>query len=160
MEENQQPQGETPCKDQIAVLLAKAACDEKTAEYQYQIAAHIARGPGYCDVHDEFLKHADEERAHFQDILNRLEQIGAGFAFDLCDVAKKGNPWVPIQTTNVKEQLTILIKAEQDAQTFYTSIVNAARDCEDWVTNRLFKKLLADECEHETDLKRILEHLG
>ena len=60
---------------------------------------------------------------------------------------------------NVKEQLAILIKAEESAIKFYKKIVEVAKEEEDWITNRLFKKLMADEEEHRVDLLRIYEGL-
>ena len=141
----------------VRAMLHKAVCDEFTAEYQYIIAEHIARGAGYCDVTPEYKQHAEEEHDHALKLLKRLEQLDEKFTLDLAHVQTDGNPWVPIVTSSITEQLDILIKAEKDAQVFYNKIIDQARTEHDEITVRLMKELLTDECEHETDLKRIRE---
>ena len=152
-------QSEQPAENlsKIVINLKKAVCDETTAEYQYIIAGHIARGAGYCDVVPEYEQHANEERDHKFKLLKRLEQLGFMFSLDLINLSNSGNPWTPITTSNIPEQLDILIKAEADAQTFYKQIIADARAENDEITIKLMKELLSDECEHETDLRRIRE---
>lgn len=141
----------------VIEMLKKAVCDEFCAEYQYIIAEHSARGTGYCDATPEYKQHAQEEHDHALKLLKRLEQLKVIFNPDLTGIQSGGNPWVPIKTSNVKEQLDILIKAEADAQAFYKQIIKQARVEDDEITVRLIKELLTDECEHETDLTRIIE---
>ena len=140
-------------------LIGKAYADEMTATLQYQMAAHIARGPGYCDAVPEYLQHMKEEFDHSNEVLKRLEQLGVSMMLDYGEIQQAGNAWTPIKTKNVKEQLVILIKAEESAIKFYKKIVEVAKEEEDWITNRLFKKLMADEAEHRVDLLRIYEGL-
>lgn len=140
-------------------LVGKAYADEMTATLQYQMAAHIARGPGYCDAVPEYQQHMKEEFDHSNEILKRLEQLGVSMILDYSEIQQAGNSWIPIKTKNVKEQLVILIKAEESARDFYKTIVDVAKEEEDWITNRLFKKLMADEEEHRVDLLRIYEGL-
>ena len=145
--------------DRLRQGLVKAICDEKTAEFQYQMAEHLARGTGYMDAVPEYRKHADEEREHLQKLLKRAEQLNILLTYDLVDFAQQGNRWVPITFSEVDKQLDVLIDAEKDAQRFYAAMVAQAREEQDWITQQLFKQLLADECEHETDLRRIREGL-
>ena len=140
-------------------LIGKAYADEMTATLQYQMAAHIARGPGYCDAVPEYLQHMKEEFDHSNEVLKRLEQLGVSMMLDYGEIQQAGNAWTPIKTKNVKEQLVILIKAEESAIKFYKKIVEVAKEEEDWITNRLFRKLMADEEEHRVDLLRIYEGL-
>ena len=140
-------------------LIGKAYADEMTATLQYQMAAHIARGPGYCDAVPEYLQHMKEEFDHSNEVLKRLEQLGVSMMLDYGEIQQAGDAWTPIKTKNVKEQLVILIKAEESAIKFYKKIVEVAKEEEDWITNRLFKKLMADEEEHRVDLLRIYEGL-
>ena len=140
-------------------LIGKAYADEMTATLQYQMAAHIARGAGYCDAVPEYLQHMKEEFDHANEILKRLEQLGVSLMLDYDEIQKAGNAWTPIKTKNVKEQLAILIKAEEGARDFYATVVEAAKEEKDWITNRLFKKLMSDEEEHRVDLLRIYEGL-
>jgi len=155
----QQPDVVPPANEptNLVIMLKKAVCDESTAEYQYIIAGHMARGAGYCDVTPEYAQHADEERDHKFKLLKRLEQLGFMFSLDLINLSNGGNPWTPITTNNIPQQLDILIKAEADAQEFYKQIIAEARKVNDDITVQLIKGLLADECEHETDLRRIRE---
>jgi len=136
-----------------------AFIDECTASHQYLMAAHLARGNGYVDATDEYKQHLEEEREHADKWLKRLEQMGIKVKLDLSQIQDSGNKWVPITTSNIKEQLEIIIKAEDDAVAFYGRIIEAAREAKDWITNRLAKQLQEDECEHKTDLLRIYEGL-
>ena len=151
---------ETIQGNDVPKMLVKAYCDERTAFLQYEQAWHQARGVGYCDVVDEYKQHQNEENEHAMQILQRLEQIGIIIRLDYKQISELGNPWTPITTSDVKEQLDILIKAEDDAANFYGSIYKTAREVEDFVTMRLIRQLMADEVEHKTDLQRIREHLG
>ena len=91
--------------------------------------------------------------------MKRAEQLNILLTYDLVDFAQQGNRWVPITFSEVDKQLDVLIDAEKDAQRFYAAMVAQAREEQDWITQQLFKQLLADECEHETDLRRIREGL-
>jgi len=136
-----------------------AFIDECTASHQYLMAAHLARGNGYVDATDEYKQHLEEEREHADKWLKRLEQMGIKVKLDLSQIQDSGNKWTPITTSNIKEQLEIIIKAEHDAVEFYSKIVDAAREAKDWITNRLAKQLMEDETTHEFDLLRIYEGL-
>ena len=140
-------------------LIGKAYADEMTATLQYQMAAHIARGPGYMDVVPEYLQHMKEEFEHAGEILKRLEQLGVSVMLDYAEIQKAGNEWTPIKTKNIKEQLDILIKAEAGARDFYKKIVELAKAEQDWISEKLFKELMEAEEEHRIDLIRILEGL-
>lgn len=143
---------------EIIPMIVKACCDEYTAEFQYIMAEHVARGANYCDAVAEYAAHASEEHAHLLKWLKRLEQLNVQLDYDMQEFATKGNPWTPIKSTEgVDAQLGILIKAEQDAQAFYNEIIKKAQEIGDWTTERIAKELLEDECEHETDLTRISE---
>lgn len=157
LEELEPVSAEQPVVNNIISLLKKAVCDETTAEYQYIIAAHMARGAGYCDAVPEYLQHANEERDHKFKLLKRLEQLGAMFSLDLVGLSNSGNPWTPINHSSIKDQLEVLIKAEADAQSFYNKILEQARAQHDEITIKVIRGLLEDECEHETDLRRIIE---
>ena len=112
---------------ELIKALGMAYADEMTATLQYQIAAHIARGPGYCDAVPEYQQHMKEEFDHSNEVLKRIEQLGAKLSFTYAEIQTAGNQWTPINTSNVKEQLEILIKAEAAAVQFYSKIVDIAR---------------------------------
>lgn len=143
--------------NELIPMIVKACCDEYTAEFQYIMAEHLARGNNYKDAVDEYSAHAGEEHEHLLKWLKRLEEYDVLLAYTMEDFATKGNAWTPIRTNNIKEQLGILIKAEADAQAYYIEIVKKAIELGDYITERMAKEFLADEKEHETDLKRILE---
>lgn len=144
---------------EFQATLIQAFLSEYTAAHQYLMAAHEARGDGYPDVIPEYKEHLEEERKHADEWLARLEQIGIIIRVDLAVIQTDAPSWVPIKTSDIKEQLGILIKAEDDAVAFYDSIVEKAREEKDWITEALAKKHMADEKKHATDLRRILEAL-
>ena len=139
--------------------MVEAYLSEYTAAHQYLMAGHEARGNGYPDVLPEYEEHCQEERKHADEWLLRLEEIGVILRVDLIEIQKGAPAWTPITTSDIKEQLGILIKAEEDAVAFYKNIVETARNESDWVTESLAKRHMADEEKHARDLKRVLESL-
>jgi len=140
-------------------LMIQAFLSEYTAAHQYLMAGHEARGNGYPDVLPEYEEHCEDERKHADEWLLRLEEIGIVLRVDLSQIQTEAPAWTPITTSDIKEQLAILIKAEEDAVAFYKGIVEAARNESDWVTESLAKRHMGDEEKHARDLKRVLESL-
>ena len=145
--------------DTLVQKMVVAFCDETTAAWQYFTAMHMIRGAGRVDAIDEYKEHMEDELEHLEDIATRLEEIGGKVPFNIDEISSIGHQWTRINTTDPKTQLTVLIKAEEDAIAFYQEIVNEARALQDWKTQKLFKELLCDEVEHAFDLKRLLEEL-
>ena len=145
--------------DELVKAIIMAYCDEMTASLQYMMAKHQARGSVYKDAVEEYEQHEHDEHEHAEKWLERLEQLGVIIRLDYEQISKSGNEWTPIRTSDLGEQLDILIKAEAGARDFYGKIVDMAREKKDWITEALAKQFMADEEEHRNDLVRIKEEI-
>lgn len=136
-------------------LLYIALADELLAWYQYWTCFNSSQGKGRSDANPEFDQHAKEEMEHANLIMERIKQLGGVPFNNPCDWEKNGNPWKPVETRNVTEQLKMTIEAEETAIRFYSNAIKAVKEF-DSTTHRLFRKLLADEQEHLYDLQQLL----
>ena len=136
--------------------LKKALADELLAAYQYWTARHSSRGEGKTDADDEYEQHAKEEMEHAEKIMLRLKELGGSPIMDPANLTKYSNPWTPIASREVKEQLDTTIQAEKDAIVFYRNGLEAMSKNDDPTTQQLFKQILADEEEHLYDLSELL----
>ena len=135
-------------------LLYTALADELLASYQYWTCRHLSRGEGKFDVDPEFEAHSKEEMDHAEKIILRLKELGGTPIPDPKDWQEFSNPFTPVDTHGVKEQLQITMKAEETAIAFYKSAIEQTRG-KDEVTHKLFRELLKDEEEHLYDLKEL-----
>ena len=140
-------------------LIVIAYCKEMTATLQYQMAYHQARGNGIIDARDEYTEHMKDEFDHAAGWLKRLEERRIIIRPDYKLIQDADRDFVNIETSDIKEQIEILIRAEEGSRDFYGKIVNAARDVGDWITERIAKEYMAVEERHACDLRRILEQL-
>ncbi|MBP5459705.1 MAG: hypothetical protein J6Y62_06065 [Clostridia bacterium] len=136
-------------------LLYIALADELLAWWQYWTCFNSSMGKGKSDADPEFQEHAKEEMDHADKIMQRIKELEGVPFNDPCDWRKVGNPWSPCESRNVKSQLQLTMKAEEDAIRFYT---NAARVMEplDITTYHLFCDLLKDEQKHFDDIRQLL----
>ena len=158
MQQNQQKK--TFTVDGLVQKLVVAYCDQTTAFWQYFTAAHIARGCGRLDALPQYQQHMEEQLQHLQKVATRIQQLGGKIVFDLNEISMIGHNWQRINTSDVKRQLQILIRAQKQARQFYQSIIYYANALQDWTTSNLFKDLLKDQTQHQFDLKRNLEQLN
>lgn len=142
--------------DEIMKMLITALADEWLASYQYWVCANLIRGNGRCDCMDEFKQHEKEEKDHADKIIERIKQLGGKPLTNPCEWINAGNPWTEVVSTDACEQLSITIKAEQDAIAYYQKIIDACKGVDE-VTKRLARSIMADECEHLYDLQMLKE---
>lgn len=142
----------------VVKLLIKALADEWLAAYQYWVCKNLSRGSGKSDADPEFDQHFKEELEHADKLMLRIKELGGKPIFNPNEWLSLGNPWTEVNSTNVKEQLTITIKAENDAIDFYGKIINYVRGFDE-ITLRLIRGILADETEHAYDLNMLIEEL-
>lgn len=135
-------------------LLTIGLADEWLAHYQYWTALNCSRGPGKLDIDPEFEQHSSDEMDHANEIMLRLKELGGEPIADPKEWILIGNPWKPILTRSVKEQIEITMKAEQIAINFYKIGCETLRG-NDFTTFKLFESNLKDEEEHLYDLQEV-----
>lgn len=135
-------------KENLKEMLNDAIAREIAVSVQYMwqhvqavgIAGEVAR-PIFKNIAVTEMKHAEE-------IAERLNQLG-------------GIPTTKPATITVgdttKKMLSLNVAAEKDAIRFYRKIVALAGKEGDYVTRRLFEKILADEEGHLTDFEGMLD---
>lgn len=135
-------------KENLKEMLNDAIAREIAVSVQYMwqhvqavgIAGEVAR-PIFKNIAVTEMKHAEE-------IAERLNQLG-------------GIPTTKPATITVgdttKKMLSLNVAAEKDAIRFYRKIVALAGKEEDYVTRRLFERILADEEGHLADFEGMLD---
>ena len=145
--------------DALVKELNYALNSEWLAAYQYWMASKISRGKGKADCDPEFELHYKEELDHAEKLADRINILSPGsvpFQQDPKDWEANAPAWTPVTTSDVVEQLNILIESEQTAITLYKRILDR---CDDPVTKRIVRGILADEEEHKYDLDMLLQDI-
>jgi len=140
----------------VVKMLIKALADELLASYQYWVCKNLARGEGRHDAIEEFAQHEKEEKDHADKIMERIKQLGGKPIFNPNEWQVLGNPWTEVNSDSVCEELSITIKAEEDAIAYYNKLIDYCKGIDE-VTMRLCRSILADEEEHRYDLEMLKE---
>ncbi len=146
----------------VELLIKKlnaAYADEWIAYYQYWVCARLVEGPMSGDVKKELEEHAASEYGHASLLADRIIHLG-GIPL------LKHEDWTTHATCGydatknayVRVVLEENIKGEQCAIRYYNDLLEFIGE-NDPVTFDIIVKILADETEHEFDLKRLLNDL-
>ena len=129
-------------------LLNKAIARELQVAIQYMWQHVQWKGQKAFVVKDELKKIGIEEMKHAEAIAERLFYLG-GIPTTKPDPIFVGE--------NLKEMLERDIKDEENAIRLYKEIIKKAQSEDDFTTENLFKKILADEEEHLDTFTGLLE---
>ena len=138
----------------VVKMLIKALADEWLASYQYWVCKHLASGEGRCDAIQEFEQHEKEEKEHAEKLMERIKQLGGKPIFNPNEWQVLGNPWTEVNNESVCEQLSITIKAEEDAIAYYNKIIEYCKGIDE-ATMKICRDILVDEEEHRYDLNEL-----
>lgn len=135
-------------KESLKEMLNDAIAREIAVSVQYMwqhvqavgIAGEVAR-PIFKQIAITEMKHAEE-------IAERLNMLGG-------IPTTKPTPITVGDTT--KKMLSLNVAAEKEAIQFYRKIIALAIKEEDYVTKRMFEKILSDEEGHLNDFEGMLE---
>lgn len=145
--------------DRAALLkkLNSAYADEWIAHYQYWLCARLVEGPTRVTVAAELAEHAAEEFKHAQLLADRIINLG-GIPVLSHEEWKNhaGCGYDATKNSYVQAILEENIKAEQCAIQEYNKILTFIGD-NDPVTYDMIVGILADEVQHEVDLRRLLD---
>jgi len=139
--------------DRVVELLQKAYTDELETVMNYQTNAIVLDGVRAEEIKESLLEDIQEELDHSQQIGNRLKQLDARPPGSAVFTARQDSLQPPADTTNVSAVIDGVLEAEDDAIDTYRSLVEAAREANDPVTEDLAVTILTDEEAHRTKFR-------
>ena len=135
-------------KENLKEMLNDAIAREIQVSVQYMWQHVQAVGISGEVAKPIFKKIAVTEMKHAEEIAERLNQLGG---------VPTTKPTAITIGDTTKKMLSLNVAAEKDAIRLYRKIIAAAAKQEDYVTKRLFEKILSDEEGHLTDFEGMLE---
>jgi bacterioferritin len=133
--------------ERLKELLNQAIARELQVSIQYMWQHVLAKGLCSPAVRDIFKKIAVTEMKHAEAIAERLDYLGG----------KPTAQPAPITVgETLEEMIRIDLKAEEEAIALYRRIIEQAVFENDYVTEDLFRSILADEEEHHNEFQSLL----
>jgi len=133
--------------ERLKELLNQAIARELQVSIQYMWQHVVAKGLCSPAVRDIFKKIAITEMKHAEAIAERLDYLGG----------KPTTQPAPIVVgETLEEMIRIDLKAEEEAIALYRQIIEQAVSENDYVTEDLFRSVLADEEEHRKEFQALL----
>lgn len=129
-------------------MMNQAIAMEMQVSIQYMWQHVLWKGVQGFAVKDELKKIAIEEMKHAEEIAERLAYLGG---------TPTTQPTPIFVGENLKEMLEKDRKDEEATIEFYKKIMDAAKKDGDEVTHRMFRRILADEEEHDDTFTGLLE---
>lgn len=139
--------------EQVIELLKKAYSDEIETVMNYQSNSIVLDGVRAEEIKESLKADVQEELGHSEMLGQRLKQLGArppGSA----EFEAHQDTLQPVEdSTDVLSVIEGVIDAEEGAIETYRSLITAAEEADDPVTEDLAVTLLADEEAHLTEFK-------
>ena len=158
------PKQERITDDQNLLLaeLNSLLAEEFQAWYQYYIVAPFLFGNERSAIQAEFMKLADDElNDHATQLIDRINELGGE-----C-VLKTPETWKSVASLDflqapldVASQLQINRVAELGAIEHYKRAIELAEQVKDEVSKDIFKRILADEEEHLSELNDFIKDIN
>jgi bacterioferritin len=139
--------------DRVIDLLQKAYGDEMETIMNYQTNAIVLDGVRAEEIKESLQQDIQEELTHAEQLGNRLKQIGARPPSSADFTARQHALQPPEDSTDVLSVIRGVLEAEGDAIETYRSLIDAAEEANDPVTEDLAVTILADEEAHRTEFR-------
>jgi len=143
----------TMTSESVTDLLREAYNDELETVMNYLANSVVLKGVGAEEIKERLEADVQEELGHAQLLGQRLDELDqrppASFEFE----ARQGDLQPPEDPTDVVAVIDGVIEAENDAIETYRSLIDAAREADDPVTEDIAIQLLADEESHRAEFK-------
>ncbi|RDI71655.1 ferritin-like domain-containing protein [Halopelagius longus] len=139
--------------DQITSILEEAYLDELETVMNYLTNSIVLDGVHAEEVKESLQEDIQEELNHAEMLGNRLKQLDAKPPGSAEFEASQMDLQPPEDSTDVVSVIEGVLTAEEDAIETYRSLVNAAREADDPVTEDLAVTILADEEAHRTEFR-------
>lgn len=138
---------------EVIDLLRKAYGDELETVMNYLTNAIVLDGLRGEEVKDALQADIQEELGHAEQLGQRLKQLDARPPASAEFEVRQESLQPPEDSTDVLAVIKGVLDAEEDAISTYRSLIQAARDADDPVTEDLAITLLADEEAHRTEFR-------
>ncbi|WP_254546644.1 ferritin-like domain-containing protein [Halomarina pelagica] len=139
--------------EEVTELLRKAYTDELETVMNYLTNSIVLDGVRAEEIKDSLQADIQEELSHAQMIGERLKQLDERLPGSESFEARQHSLQPPEDTTNVIGVIEGVLDAEEDAIETYRSLVSAAREDDDPVTEDLAVTILTDEEAHRTEFR-------
>ena len=139
--------------DQVTDLLQKAYQDELETVMNYLSNSIVLDGVRAEEIKESLQADIQEELGHAEEIGNRLKQLDEEVPGSEAFEANQASLQPPEDTTDVIGVINGVLDAEEDAIETYRSLVNAAEESDDPVTEDLAVTILTDEEAHRTEFR-------
>ena len=137
----------------VTDILKKAYLDEHETVLNYMTNAIVLDGVRAEEIKESLQSDIQEELTHAEQLGRRLKQLDerppASGEFD----ASQHSLQPPTDSTDVLSVIEGVLDAEEDAIATYRSLIRAAEEEEDPVTEDLAVTILADEEAHRTEFR-------
>ncbi|WP_394739534.1 ferritin-like domain-containing protein [Natronococcus roseus] len=140
-------------EDDVTDLLTEAYIDELETVMNYLTNAIVLDGVHAEEVKSSLEADVDEELEHARLLGNRLKQLDRSPPGSESFEASQSSLQPPEDTTDVESVIDGVLEAEEDALETYRSLLEAAEDANDPITEDVAVTILADEEAHRTEFR-------
>jgi bacterioferritin len=139
--------------EEVTRLLKKAYGDEIETVMNYLTNSIVLDGVRAEEIKESLQTDIQEELNHAELLGNRLKQLDERPPGSAEFVANQDNLQPPADSTDVLSVIDGVLEAEEDAIVTYRSLIDAAEEAGDPVTEDLAVTILADEEAHRTEFR-------
>ena len=139
--------------DEVIQLLKQAYGDEIETVMNYMSNSIVLDGVRAEEIKDSLDQDIQEELTHARQLGERLKQLDDAPPGSMAFEPTQESLQPPADTTDVLAVIDGVIEAEEDAIPTYRSLINAAEEADDPVTEDLAVTILADEEAHRTEFR-------
>ncbi|WP_257297870.1 ferritin-like domain-containing protein [Haloarchaeobius sp. FL176] len=139
--------------DEVIRLLKEAYGDEIETVMNYMSNSIVLDGVRAEEIKESLDQDIQEELTHARQLGERLKQLDDAPPGSMAFEASQESLQPPAETTDVLSVIDGVIEAEEDAIETYRSLIHAAEDADDPVTEDLAVTILADEEAHRTEFR-------
>jgi len=139
--------------ERVVELLRKAYGDEIETVMNYQTNAIVLDGVRAEEIKESLQQDIQEELGHAEQLGQRLKQLDARPPGSAEFVARQDSLQPPEDSTDVLSVIRGVLDAENDAIETYRTLLDAAEEANDPVTEDLAVTILADEEAHRTEFR-------
>ena len=139
--------------DDVIDLLRRAYADELETVMNYLTNSIVLDGLAAEEVKEGLRVDIQEELTHAEQLGDRLKQLDARPPGSAEFEARQDSLQPPEDSTDVLSVIEGVIDAEEDAIATYRSLIGAAREADDPVTEDLAVTILGDEEAHRTEFR-------
>ena len=139
--------------DRVISLLRDAYSDEMETVMNYQTNAIVLDGVRAEEIKESLQQDIQEELTHAEQLGQRLKQLDARPPGSAEFTARQDSLQPPADSTDVLAVIDGVLDAEEDAIRTYRSLIDAAEEANDPVTEDLAVTILSDEEAHRTEFR-------